>query len=227
MFIASYATGPWQANCHLLATADAPGTPVVIIDCGIDAAAVVREQIAAHQFQPAAVVSTHGHVDHIGNAAEIANEYGIPMYLHPDDFFMLTQPAAGLGAGSEALIQQILGATILPAPDDLQELADGEKLLIAGLTIEIIHLPGHSPGCVNLRIFDEGKPIVFSGDVLFAGSIGRLDLPGGDLATMRASLRRIVETYDPTTSILPGHGPATTMARELAKNPYLNKEALA
>ena len=227
MFIASFPTGPWQANCHLLSRQDAPGEPVVIIDAGVDAAEIVRREIASRQLVPAAVVCTHGHVDHIGSAAELANEFGIPMYLHPDDFFMLTEPAAGLGPGTEALIAQLLGTTTLPAPDDLRELSDGQRLQIAGLEIEVLHLPGHSPGCVNLRLNSPEGPVVFSGDVLFAGSMGRVDLPGGDLATMRGSLRRIVETYDPATSILPGHGPATTMARELATNPYLNKEALA
>lgn len=230
MFIEPLVIGPWQANCFVI-SANAPDArtrqPAIVIDPGVNAVEAVNDSLARHHFDLAAVVCTHGHIDHVGDAARIANERGVPVYLHPADTAMLTEPALGLGPGSEVLIAQLLGTTRLPAPDDRRELAHGVSLVIAGIELEVVHAPGHSPGCVVLRGHDDDGAVLFSGDVLFAGSIGRVDLPGGSMVQMRSSLRRLRAMIDERTAILPGHGPATTMARELVMNPYLTEEALA
>lgn len=230
MFIVPFVSGPWQANCYVLSAQ--PGTAdelqaAVVIDPGVESRHKVEELLTKHSLQLAAVVLTHGHIDHVADSAELANDHGVPVWLHPDDQFMLTEPARGLGPGSELIIASVLGTERLPAPNDLRELADGQRLEVAGLSLAVMHLPGHSPGCVVLGTEDDASPVLFSGDVLFAGSIGRVDLPGGSMSVMRNSLRRLRSQIDPETSILPGHGSSTTMARELATNPYLTEEMLS
>lgn len=230
MFIVSFVSGPWQANCYVVAANQpAPGRrqPAVVIDPGMQARDTVEELLQRHQLDLAAIVCTHGHIDHVADAAALGNAHQVPVHLHPADEAMLTRPALGLGFGAELMLIQLLGSARLPAPDDLRELSDGQRLELAGIALTVIHAPGHTPGCVVLRGDDEGSPVLFSGDVLFAGSIGRVDLPGGSMPQMRSSLRRLREVIDEATSILPGHGPSTTMALELAANPYLTQEALA
>lgn len=232
MFIVAFVSGPWQTNCYVVApdrpVADQILRPAVVIDPGVAAAPQVREVLAANQLELAGIVCTHGHLDHVADAAQLANAHRVPVWLHPADLAMLTEPALGFGPGSELLVAQVMGTTTLPAPADLRELSDAQLLSVAGIDLEVIHAPGHTPGCVVLLGADAvGKPLLFSGDVLFAGSIGRVDLPGGDLAQMNDSLRRLRGRIDAATDILPGHGPSTTMAQELRANPYLSKEALA
>ena len=230
MFIVPFVSGPWQTNCYVV-SANKPThvgrQPAFVIDAGVDTRPHIDEILTQYRFDLAAVVCSHGHVDHVADAAQLANDHHVPLWLHPADLAMLTNPALGLGPGSEILIRQVLGSTRLPAPGDLRELADGQCLEFAGVTLEVIHAPGHTPGCVVLLGDDDGSPVVFSGDVLFAGSIGRVDLPGGSMTQMKQSLRRLCGLIDAETGILPGHGQTTTMARELATNPYLSKEALA
>lgn len=221
MFLAAFATGPWQANCYLIAPAT--GRECVIIDAGVEAAAGVRTLLAEHSLTPAAVLATHGHIDHIASAAGLADEYGVELWVHPADRHLLTDPAAGLGSDSRALLAQYLpGPYIEPK---LLRLFGAEGIELAGLEFELSHAPGHTQGCVLLGVDYPGHEqidrIVFSGDVLFAGSIGRTDLPGGDPEAMRQSLAGPVLAIPDTTALLPGHGPQSTMSRERATNPYL------
>lgn len=230
MFIVPFVSGPWQANCYVLSAQ--PGAPddlrpAVVIDPGVQTHATVNQLLIKHGLQLAAVLLTHGHVDHVADAAVLANEHRVPVWLHPEDRFMLTEPARGLGPGSEYLLASVLGTDRLPEPNELRELSDGQQLELADIGFEVLHLPGHSPGCVVLRTEQGGAPVLFSGDVLFAGSIGRVDLPGGSMAVMGESLRRLRSEIDPQTSILPGHGNSTTMEHELATNPYLTEEMLS
>lgn len=230
MFIVPFVSGPWQANCFVVAAAEPqPGLsqPAIVIDPGVDSRASVAAILQEHSLELAAVVCTHGHIDHVADAALLANEHQVPVYLHPADRAMLTQPALGLGPGSSDLLIQLLGTDQLAAPNELGELADGQQLSLAGIDLLVRHAPGHTPGCVVLQATDEDGPLLFSGDVLFAGSIGRVDLPGGSMSQMRSSLRMLRAVIDERTAILPGHGPATTMAHELATNPYLIEEARA
>jgi len=219
VLIASYPCGPWQANCYVLKDEKCP--QALVVDAGMQSLRTVVGLLARQGWGLAGVLATHGHVDHIGDAARLANRFGVPMWLHGADGFMLTKPSAGLGPGYEDEMRRMLGADELPAPDTLIDLADCPELDVAGLHIGVTHAPGHSPGCVLFSIEDEDGPIVFSGDVVFAGSIGRTDLPGGDPVVMAATLGGVVAELDDRARLLPGHGPATDMARERATNPYL------
>ena len=221
MFLASFVAGPWQANCYLIAPA--AGRECVIVDPGVEAADGVRPLLAVHSLTPAAVLATHGHIDHLASAAGLADEYGVELWLHPADRHLLTDPAAGLGPDSRALLAQYLPGP-LTEPERLRFFTE-EGIEAAGLEFSLSHAPGHTPGCVLLGIdypgHDQIDRIVFSGDVLFAGSIGRTDLPGGDPEVMRQSLAGPVQAMGDATALLPGHGPQSTMARERATNPYL------
>lgn len=226
MFLASFPAGPWQANCYL--AAPAAGAECVVIDPGVDAFDGVRAAVANHGLTPVGVLLTHGHIDHIASATRVADEWGVPAWIHADDRELLTDPVAGLGPSSAELLAQVLGDLDLAEPEDLRFFETG--LDVAGLSFEVIHAPGHRPGCVMLSSrltgHDQLDAVVFSGDVLFAGSIGRTDLPGGDHAVMLDTLRGPVLALPDTAAILPGHGQQTVMARERATNPYLQADYL-
>ncbi|MDR0435833.1 MAG: MBL fold metallo-hydrolase [Propionibacteriaceae bacterium] len=228
MFIASFATGPWQANCYLIRRDTAPET--VVIDPGVDAADVVKGVLDEHGWTLAGVLCTHGHVDHIAEAALLANQSEVPMWLHSADDYMLTTPSAGIGADSVPLMKQLFGADELPAPTRREDLKGVASLEIAGITFQVTHTPGHTPGCVVFTVTDdrgdaEGD-IAFVGDLVFAGSIGRTDLPGGDPARMTRSLREVVLSWGDATKLLPGHGEITALGRERTVNPYLQPRFL-
>ncbi len=226
MFLASFPAGPWQANCYLAATA--AGRECVIVDPGVDAYDGVRATVAEHGLTPVGVLLTHGHIDHVASATRVAHAWGVPAWIHAADRELLTDPVAGLGPGSAELLASVLGGAELAEPGDLRFFESG--LDVAGLTFEVVHAPGHRPGCVMLSTpltgHDQLDSVVFSGDVLFAGSIGRTDLPGGDHAVMLDTLRGPVLDLPDTAAILPGHGQQTVMARERATNPYLQSDFL-
>ncbi|MDR1431701.1 MAG: MBL fold metallo-hydrolase [Propionibacteriaceae bacterium] len=227
MFVASFVTGPWQANCYLLA---ADGSDdVVIVDPGMDAAPTVFAAVAEHGLKPVAVLATHGHLDHVADAVKVCAEYGIPCWIHSADRHLLADPIAGLGSDSAELVHQLYpdGFT---QPDEVR-LYDGlDTLSVAGMEFTLVHAPGHTQGCVLLMLaYPGGKPVshlVLSGDVLFAGSIGRTDLPGGDIQQMRQTLAGPVLALPDSAGILPGHGQQTSMAAERANNPYLSQAFL-
>lgn len=228
MLIASFPAGPWQANCYVVARGR--GEDCVIIDPGVEAAAIVREVVAEQALRPAAILLSHGHIDHIASAAELGRHFEIPTWLQPADRALLTDPAKGLGPDSRALLDQLLGTSQLTEPPIVAELFDGQELGVAGLEFRVSHAPGHTAGCVLLSTdypdSTEVSGLVFSGDVLFAGSIGRTDLPGGDPDVMLASLRDKVSRLPDGLAVLPGHGPQTTMRREKMTNPYLQPSFL-
>lgn len=227
MFIEHFVVSPWQTNCYLLGAGDGTSTagqPAVVIDPGIGARDQIESALDVAGLKLTQVICTHGHVDHVADAAELANEHRVPLWLHPADHDMLIRPALGLDPASAAWLDQLLGCTELPAPHRFRELADGQELDLAGADFRALHVPGHTPGCVVLLGVIDGTQILFSGDVLFAGSIGRVDLPGGSMSQMTGSLRRLRSEIPAETSVLPGHGPFTQMSRELAANPYLNQE---
>jgi glyoxylase-like metal-dependent hydrolase (beta-lactamase superfamily II) len=220
VFIAGFPADAFGTNCYVVATA--PGEECVVVDPGIGVTERLDDLLAEHKLAPVAVLLTHGHLDHTFSVTPVCHARGIPAYLHPGDEAMLADPLKGI---STDLTQLFGGRFTWVEPDDVRELADGEPLSLAGLEITVDHAPGHTQGSVLFRLPGDEAPLCLSGDVLFAGSIGRTDLPGGDTDMMFASLRdRILPLADETV-VLPGHGPATTIGRERASNPYLRQAA--
>jgi len=206
MRIAGFAAGPFQTNCYVVANGDR----AFVIDPGLGAHEAVSQMAQEQGLNVEAVVLTHGHIDHIRDAAA----FGVETFIHPADAFMLLR-----GEGVSEQARQLYDASAMPPIDNPTPLEDGQTLTVAGVDLRIVHAPGHSPGCVML-VADE---VVFSGDVLFRGSIGRTDLPDSDPAQMQESLRGPVWDLDDELQVLPGHGPATTVAQERATNPYLRQ----
>lgn len=223
VLVTGFPAEAFGTNCYVVATA--PGQECVVIDPGIGVERQLDELLAKHRLQPAAVLLTHGHLDHTFSVAPVCRARGITAYVHPGDLEMLADPAKGLSAD---LTELFGGRLTYTEPDDVAELADGQVISIAGLEITVNHAPGHTSGSVMFHAPGEQRePLCFSGDVLFAGSIGRTDLPGGDMAAMWASLRDKVLPLPDETVVLPGHGPTTTIAAERATNPYLREAASA
>ncbi len=216
MLVTAVEAAAFGTNCYVVATA--AGEQCVVIDPGIGVVGALDEVFAEHRLHPAAVVLTHGHLDHTFSVAPVCGARGITAYVHADDRYLLADPAKAL---SMDLTQLFGGRLPYTEPEDVAVLGDGETVHLAGLEFTVDHAPGHTRGSVLIRTPGDEGPLCFSGDVLFAGSIGRTDLPGGDHAAMLASLRIKVLPLADETVVLPGHGPLTTIGRERASNPFL------
>jgi hydroxyacylglutathione hydrolase len=223
VLIAGFPAGPWGTNCFVAATG--PGTECVVIDPGKDAADGVAQVVREHRLKPIAVLATHGHLDHIWCVTPVAGTYDATAWIHPADRHLLTDPLAGMSPETRNMLPSLLGADHQWAePDDVRELGDGQELEIAGLGFVVDHTPGHTQGSVTFRTpYDDRdvSEVLFSGDLLFAGSIGRTDLPGGDHPTMLRSLTEKVLPLADDIVVLPGHGDQTTIGRERVSNPFL------
>jgi len=218
VLVTGFPAGGFAANCYVIAPA--PGEECVIVDPGQDAVDGIDDILAEHRLKPVAVLLTHGHIDHVWSVAPVCGAKDIPAYIHPADRALLSDPARGfpLGVG-----QELFGGLTLSEPDDVLELTDGMTLTLAGVDLVVDHAPGHTPGSVTFRHpgQEEAAGAMFSGDLLFAGSIGRTDLPGGDYNTILASLARVCLPLPDETIVLSGHGPATTIGAERGSNPFL------
>jgi len=223
VFIAGFPAGAWGTNCYLVATE--PGAECIVVDPGQDAAAAVDELVREHRLKPVAVLLTHGHIDHMWSVTPVAGTYDATAWIHPSDRHLLTDPMAGISFESRQMAGSVLGGKYeFAEPDDVRELSDGATLHIAGLDIVVDHTPGHTAGSVTFRTPYGGEGIsevMFSGDLLFAGAIGRTDLPGGDHAAMLRSLQAKVLPLADDIVVLPGHGEQTSIGRERVTNPYL------
>jgi glyoxylase-like metal-dependent hydrolase (beta-lactamase superfamily II) len=216
VLVVGFPVGALQANCYLLAAGH--GEPCVIVDPGQDAEEPIVEAVRKHDLSPVAVLLTHGHFDHVFAVTPVCDGNDVPAWIHPDDRALLSDPLRGLGRESAALF----GGLTMREPAEVKELSDGLDLDLAGLHLTVDHTPGHTGGSVTFRTgTEEGGLLMLAGDTLFAGSIGRTDLPGGDSAQMVRTLRDKVLTLDDETVVLPGHGPTTTIGRERATNPFL------
>jgi glyoxylase-like metal-dependent hydrolase (beta-lactamase superfamily II) len=225
VLIAGFPAGPWGTNCYVVATG--PGSECVVVDPGKDAAPGVAEVVREHRLKPVAVLVTHGHIDHMWCVAPVAGTYDATAWIHPADRHLLADPMAGV---SPETTQMLLGGAYeFAEPDDVRELTDRQDLELAGLTFVVDHTPGHTAGSVTFRTpyldrsggAPEVSDVLFSGDLLFAGSIGRTDLPGGDHPTMLRSLTEKVLPLADDVVVLPGHGEQTSIGRERATNPFL------
>ena len=221
MLVTGFPAEAFGTNCYVVAAG--PGEQCLVVDPGIGVLDRLDEVLAEHRLHPAAVLLTHGHLDHTFSVAPVCGARGITAYVHPADREMLADPAKGL---STDLTQLFGGRLAYTEPDDVAELTDGATLSLAGLEITVDHAPGHTGGSVLFRMpgaSADAEQVCLSGDVLFAGSIGRTDLPGGSHPTMLASLRDKILPLADDTVVLPGHGPATTIGRERVSNPYLRE----
>jgi glyoxylase-like metal-dependent hydrolase (beta-lactamase superfamily II) len=220
VLIAGFPAGPWAANCYVVATG--PGAECVVIDPGKDATAGVDEIVRQHRLKPVSVLVTHGHVDHMWCVAPVAGTYDATAYVHPADRHLLADPMAGMSAETTAMM--LGGRYTFAEPERVEELVDGQAVELAGISFTVDHTPGHTPGSITFRTpheQDDVSEVMFAGDLLFSGSIGRTDLPGGDHGQMLRSLREKVLALRDDVVVLPGHGEQTSIGRERATNPFL------
>jgi hydroxyacylglutathione hydrolase len=203
MFLQAFADNPFATNCWLLARSDRD--EALVVDPGFEAERV-RALLAAAGKRPVAVLATHGHYDHIGGVRDLCGD-SLPLYIHKDDEPALTD-ARAWGSGFDA--------PPVGRPADTRTVSDGEVIDHAGFELEVLHTPGHTPGSVCFR-FDAS---IFSGDLVFLGSIGRSDFPNSSEEQMRASLVRFLALPD-DVAVYPGHDQVTTVAAERATNPFL------
>ncbi|HSK06339.1 MAG TPA: MBL fold metallo-hydrolase [Acidimicrobiia bacterium] len=203
----------WLAVTNSFIVASEPGGPAVVVDAPPDPD-LIGSVLADNDLYPAAVLLTHGHVDHSGGSGRLTRGTSAVVYVHPDDDFLTLHPTEQLRA--------IFGMTppgSYELPEKFESLADGDMIRVAGLELEVRHTPGHTPG--HCCFYLEDQETLFSGDQLFAGSIGRTDLPGGSFPELMKSMQDKVLVLPDQTRVLPGHGPETTIGRERATNPFL------
>jgi hydroxyacylglutathione hydrolase len=221
MLIKGFPAGSWATNAYVVA--QGPGEPAIIIDPGQDSMEGISEIIRAHRLTPAAVILTHGHIDHIWSVAPVSTQFAIPALIHVKDRYRLADPAgSSFAAAREQLLAMTKGELELTEPSDVEVIEVNKSLNIAGVDWEFIHAPGHTEGSMVIRTDQSGDPIAFTGDVLFAGSIGRTDLPGGDSHAMQESLENVILPMPDHTLVYPGHGSDTTIGAERETNPFLS-----
>ena len=222
MLVRGFPAQAFDTNCYVVAPGR--GEQCVVVDPGIGVEQQLDALLREHDLQPVAVLLTHGHLDHTFSVTPVCGARGIPAWISSGDRDQLADPVKYLSAGSANLFG---GRLEWSEPDDVRLLDPEVPLEIAGLRIGVDLAPGHTTGSVVFRLpgqevdGEPGAPLLLSGDVLFAGSIGRTDLPTGSWEQRPASLRDVVLPRADDTVLLPGHGPATTIGRERASNPYL------
>ena len=218
MLIAGFPSEATDTNCYVVAPA--AGEQCVVIDPGIGVTGRLDEVIAEHRLHPIAVLLTHGHFDHTFSVLPVCQARDVPAFIHPGDRPQLSDPWSWVGMPKGT---PLFGNLTFAEPDDVRELTPSDTVTLAGLDFSVTHAPGHSIGSVVFGLTGREESVVFSGDVLFAGSIGRTDLPGGSMAEMEKSLREVILPLDDETVVRPGHGPQTTIARERRTNPFLQE----
>ena len=206
MYLEAFSDNPFGTNCWLL-SADG-SDDAVVIDPGFEAARV-HSLLQSAGKRPVAVLATHGHYDHVGAAADVCGD-GIPFFIHDDDALAMTDPPAW-GAGMPIPIA---------TPKDMRTFSEGETLEFAGFSLQVLHTPGHTPGSSCFQ----SRELIFTGDLVFRGAIGRYDFPNSSATDMFASLRRFLSLPD-HLPVHPGHGDSTTVSLERATNPFLRQLA--
>jgi glyoxylase-like metal-dependent hydrolase (beta-lactamase superfamily II) len=200
------AFGPWETNAYLVW--DGRSTDALVVDPGMGAARPLMDRLAANGLRLTVIANSHGHIDHIFDDAPLMKASDAPLAIHPEDAYRLD------GRNAYGFEMEPVTAT--------RQLREGEQIRVGDLVFDVLHLPGHTEGSICL--YEEQQALLLSGDVLFAGSYGRTDLPGGSDEQMVASLGRLARTIPGPVRVLPGHGPETTIDREL---PWLRRIAEA
>jgi glyoxylase-like metal-dependent hydrolase (beta-lactamase superfamily II) len=201
----SVIVGALETNCYLVYCQDT--LECAVIDPGAEPEKIFR-LIGNKELKPTILINTHGHVDHTGANRDIKDKFDIPLYIHAADCPMLEDIL-------QSELSFFLGAKESPPPDKFLE--EGDKIKIGNVSLSVVHTPGHSPGSVSLM----GNGILFSGDTLFFGGVGRTDLPGGSWEELEGSIREKIFTLPADTVVLPGHGPTTTVDQETKFNPFI------
>lgn len=216
MFITGFPAGMLACNCYVLA--ERPGADAIVVDPGQRAMDRLRRILDENRLTPAAVLLTHGHIDHIWSAQKVADTYGCPVYIHPEDRFMLTDPVRDFAPAALGRLSRLAFGVLLSEPKQLVELdKDGQTLDFGHVSVTVDHTPGHTRGSVVFRV----DTAVFTGDTLFRSSVGRTDLPGGSGRDLLTSIVTKLLVLDDDTVVLPGHGPRTTIGHERRTNPFL------
>ena len=212
MLLTGFPAGMLACNCYVLASRK--GSDAIVVDPGQRAMGTLRRVLDENRLTPAAVLLTHGHIDHIWSAQKVADTYGCPAFIHPEDRHMLSDPIRGLGP---RLGQMALSA-LFREPKQVVELdRDGAVLDFGGLAVTVDHTPGHTRGSVVFRVDNHA----FTGDTLFKQSVGRTDLPGGSGKALLSSIVEKLLVLDDDTLVLPGHGESSTIGLERRTNPFL------
>ena len=216
VLLTGFPAGMLACNCYVMAPR--AGADAVIVDPGQRALGPLRRILDENRLTPAAVLLTHGHIDHIWSAQKVADTYGCPAFIHPEDRFMLTDPIRGFGPR----IGQVVFGALFREPRQVVDLdRDGAVLDFDGVAVTVDHTPGHTRGSVAFRVSGDGAGLVFTGDTLLKRSVGRTDLPGGSGRDLLGSIVTKLLVLDDDTRVLPGHGEATTIGEERRANPFL------
>lgn len=216
MLLTGFPAGVLQCNCYVLARRE--GADAIVVDPGQRAMGPLRRILDERRLTPAAVLLTHGHIDHMWSAQKVADTYGCPVFIHPEDRFMLTDPIAGIGPR----MAQLAMSAFFREPKQVVELdRDGDKVELGGMTVAVDHTPGHTRGSVVFRVADGPAELAFTGDTLFKQSIGRSDLLGGSGRDLLTSIVQKLLVLDDDTVVLPGHGPRSTIGAERRTNPFI------
>ena len=214
MLVTNFQAQAFATNCWILSVGR--GQECIVVDPGMpNVSEQLSEKLAEFDLKPVATFITHGHLDHTFSVQPICDGYGIPAMIHSDDRELLLHPELAHGAD---FIAQLSGIDWVE-PNEVIELTDNQKFVLVGLQFQAIHAPGHTQGSV---MFEVNGELLISGDVLFAGSIGRTDLPGGSWSAMQKSLREKVLPLPDSMQVLPGHGPETSIGRERKYNQFLH-----
>ncbi len=210
MIVETFPVGALACNCTILG--DEASGDAIVIDGGDDVAEIAR-RLSAHGLRPRYLVHTHAHIDHIGALGALRERVGGEGLLHHADlplYATLAQQAAWLGMSEAPAIAMIDG-----------DLTDGDELRAGSVGLRCLHTPGHTPGSTSFELRAGDTTVLFTGDTLFRGAVGRWDLGGTSLADIVASIRRKLLVHDDASVVVPGHGPATTIGAERRENPYL------
>lgn len=207
MILETIVVGNLEVNCYILACG--PSASAIIIDPGDDAARI-KKALARHKLSAGLVINTHGHFDHIG----ADDAFAVPVYIHSADALMLRDAKSNFSA----FCAQPLKIT---AP--IEELKDSQRIRLDEIELEVIHVPGHSAGGIALRMIAPDPAVLFTGDALFAGSIGRTDLGGMSTRSLVSAIKERLLVLPDDTVIYPGHGESSTIGFERRNNPFLNQ----